>query len=78
MMRATESCTEWLERLIWECRSSGSLLPDDGQVAEVELLLLAAEIAALESAARYHGQTVGQMIRQIVRGFLNQSMDHLS
>jgi hypothetical protein len=75
MMPRREDRKEWLEGLIRECRSSDSLFHEDGQVVEVELLLFATELAALESAARYHSQTVGQTIRQIVRDFLNQSMD---
>jgi len=76
MMPGTEDRTEWLEGLIRECQSSDSLFHEDGRVVEVELLLFAKELAVLESAARYHGQTVGQMIRRIVRDFLHQSMDH--
>ncbi len=75
-MQATESRREWLEEFVRGCRSSGCRLDEKHKVVEMELLLLATELAALERAARYHGQTVGQMIRQIVRNFLHQSMDH--
>ncbi len=75
MMPRMEDRTEWLEGLIRECRSSDSSFHEDGRVVEVELLLFATELAALERAARSCGQTVGQTIRQIVRDFLDQSMD---
>jgi hypothetical protein len=75
MMPGMEDRTEWLEGLIRECRSSDSVFHADGRVVEVELLLFVTELAALEKAARYCGQTVGQTIRQIVRDFLHQSME---
>lgn len=75
MMREKEGFTHCLEELMEECRFRGSLLHEDERVVEVELLLLAAEVAALERTAHRHGQTVGQMIRQIVRNFLTLSMD---
>jgi hypothetical protein len=44
----------------------------DGEMAEVALLLPAGQAAALEAAARRRGLTTAQLVRQIIRAFLDQ------
>jgi len=46
--------------------------PLDGDMAELILLMPNGQTAALETAARERGLTVGQMIRRLIRGFLRQ------
>jgi hypothetical protein len=41
-------------------------------VVEVNLLLHAGQVAALEAAAHRRGLTAGQMVRRLVRDFLRQ------
>jgi hypothetical protein len=43
-----------------------------GDVVELGLLFPAETVAALESAARRRGLTLGEMLRQLVRDFLTR------
>jgi len=45
----------------------------DGEMVELVLLLSAGRSAALEAAAQQRGVTVAQLIRRLIRDFLDQS-----
>jgi len=45
----------------------------DGDMAELVLLLPAREVDALEEAARQRGLTTGQVLRCLIREFLDQA-----
>ncbi len=54
-------------------RTDGVFTHLDDSVVELALLLHAAQASALEAAAWRRGLTVGQMLRQLVQEFLDQS-----
>lgn len=51
----------------------GSPIWDLSDVAEFSVLLPGSQASAIEEIARMHGVTVGQMIRLLVRSYLNLS-----
>jgi hypothetical protein len=62
-----------LEHVADERLKDGVLIHLDESMVELALLLTAAHACALEAAARCRGLTVGQMLRQLVRDFLDPS-----
>jgi hypothetical protein len=62
-----------LEPLVDEHRTDAVLIHQDESMAELALLLPVAQASALETVAYRRGLTVGQMLRQLVRDFLDQS-----
>lgn len=47
-----------------------ALVPLDGEMVELDVLLPRCAAAALEATARCQGLTTGQMVRQIIQTFL--------
>ncbi len=76
-MEGREDPRKWLESFGRGRRPHDAVIHGEERVVELELFLLMAEAAALEEAAWRRSLTLGQMMRQLVRDFLNQSLDRL-
>jgi uncharacterized protein (UPF0212 family) len=72
-LEGTADSLKCLQPLVGEHRTDGVLIHLDESMVELMLLLPVAQASALEAAAWHRGLTVGQVLRQLVRDFLDGS-----